>query len=79
MKELIIMSSTVERANYEWKKFLYKYSSIIKRTSGREVSVELLNGMKIYFRGETESQRKLKGLHGSVVSIDEFHIILNRK
>lgn len=79
MKELIIMSPTVKRAKYEWRKFLYKYSSIIKRTSGREVSVELLNGMKIYFRGETESQRTLKGLRGSVVSIDEFHIILNRK
>lgn len=79
MKELIVMSPTIERARHEWRKFLYKYSPIIKRNNVREKSVELLNGMKIYFRGETEGQRTLKGLRESFVSIDEFYATLNRK
>ena len=71
-KTIVIMSPTVKRAVYEWEAFLSKWSMIIKKTNRANLYVELLNGYKIYFKGETEGQRALRGLHADIISVDEF-------
>ena len=71
-KTIVIMSPTVNRAVYEWKAFLSRWSTIIKKANRTSLSVELLSGHKIYFKGETEGQRVLKGLHADIIGIDEF-------
>ena len=71
-KNIVVMSPTVNRAVYEWKVFLSRWSTIIKKANRTSLCIELLSGHKIYFKGETEGQRALLGLHADVVSIDEF-------
>ncbi len=71
-KTIIIMSPTVNRAVYEWKAFLSRWSTIIKKANRTSLYVELLNGQKIYFKGETEGQRALLGLFADIISADEF-------
>ena len=66
------MSPTVNRAVYEWKAFLSKWSTIIKKANRTSLSIELLSGHKIYFKGETEGERALLGLRADIISIDEF-------
>lgn len=74
-KNIVIMSPTVERAVYEWKAFLSRWSTIIKKANRTYLCVELLNGHKIYFKGETEGQRALIGLHADIIGVDEFIIL----
>ena len=71
-KTIVIMSPTVNRAVYEWKAFLSRWSTIIKKANRTSLYVELLNGQKIYFKGETEGQRALLGLSADIISADEF-------
>lgn len=71
-KTIVIMSPTVNRAVYEWKAFLSKWSTIIKKANRTSLSIELLSGHKIYFKGETEGERALLGLRADIISIDEF-------
>jgi hypothetical protein len=71
-KNIVVMSPTVSRAVYEWKAFLSRWSMIIKKANRTSLSVELLSGHKIYFKGETEGQRALLGLHADLYSVDEF-------
>ena len=71
-KNIVIMSPTVNRAIYEWKTFLSKWSTIIKEANRPNLYIELLNGYKIYFKGKTEGQKALLGLHADIISIDEF-------
>lgn len=71
-KNIVVMSPTVSRAVYEWKAFLSRWSTIIKKANRTNLSVELLSGHKIYFKGETEGQRALLGLHADICSVDEF-------
>ena len=71
-KTIVIMSPTVNRAVYEWKAFLSRWSMIIKKANRTNLYIELLNGQKIYFKGETEGQRVLLGLHADIISVDEF-------
>lgn len=66
------MSPTVHRAVYEWKAFLSRWSTIIKKANRKNLYVELLSGHKIYFKGETEGQRTLLGLCADIISADEF-------
>lgn len=73
-KTIVIMSPTVNRAVYEWKAFLSRWSTIIKRANRASLCVELLSGHKIYFKGETEGQRALLGLHADIIRIDEFEM-----
>lgn len=73
-KTIIIMSPTVNRAVYEWKAFLSRWSTIIKKANRNSLCVELLSGHKIYFKGETEGQRALLGLHADIIRIDEFEM-----
>lgn len=71
-KSIVIMSPTVNRAVYEWKVFLSRWSTIIKKANRSSLCIELLSGHKIYFKGETEGQRALLGLHADIMSADEF-------
>ena len=71
-KTIVIMSPTVNRAVYEWKAFLSRWSTIIKKANRTSLYVELLNGQKIYFKGETEGQRVLLGLFADIIRADEF-------
>lgn len=71
-KTIIIMSPTVNRAVYEWKAFLSRWSTIIKKANRANLYVELLSGHKIYFKGETEGQRVIRGLYADIINIDEF-------
>ncbi len=73
-KTIVIMSPTVNRAVYEWKRFLSRWSTIIKKANRNSLCVELLSGHKIYFKGETEGQRALLGLHADIIRIDEFEM-----
>lgn len=66
------MSPTVNRAVYEWKAFLSRWATIIKKANRASLCIELLSGQKIYFKGETEGQRALLGLHADIISVDEF-------
>lgn len=74
-KTIVVMSPTVERAVYEWKTFLSRWSTIIKKANRNNLCVELLSGHKIYFKGETEGQRALLGLDADIISTDEFVIL----
>lgn len=67
------MSPTVNRAVYEWKAFLSRWSTIIKKANRANLYVELLSGHKIYFKGETEGQRVLRGLHANIINIDDLY------
>ena len=71
-KTIVIMSPTVLRAVYEWKASLSRWSTIIKKANRNSLCIELLSGHKIYFKGETEGQRALLGLHADIISVDEF-------
>ena len=75
-KTIVIMSPTVNRATYEWKAFLSRWSTIIKKANRANRYVELLSGHKIYFKGETEGQRALLGLHADIISADKFEMSL---
>jgi len=68
MKELMIVSPTARLARYCWNTFKNKYSPLIKKTSGRSLTVELINGDRIYFT----YQRILKGFRGEIKYIDWF-------
>jgi len=69
-KNIVIMSPTVNRAVYEWKAFLERWPT--KKANRTSLSIELLSGHKIYFKGETEGQRALLGLHADIINVDEF-------
>lgn len=74
-KTIVIMSPTVEWAVYEWRAFLSKWSTVIKKANKQNRYVELLTGHKIYFKGETEGQRVLLGLHADIIRADELIIL----
>lgn len=71
-KKIIIMCPTVQRAIFEWKAFLTRWATIIKKANRARLYIELLSGHEIYFKGETEGQRALLGLRADIVTIDEF-------
>ena len=50
-KTIVIMSPSVNRAVYEWKAFLSRWSTIIKKANRNSLCIELLSGHKIYFKG----------------------------
>ena len=71
-KTIVIMSPTVERAVYEWREFMSRWATKIKKANRTSLCIELLSGHKIYFKGETEGQRALLGLHADIISANEF-------
>lgn len=71
-KNLVIMSPTLFRATYEWKAFLSKNSRIIKKANRTNLYIELLNGVKIYFKVEAAGRSTLLGLAANIITVDEF-------
>ena len=78
-KTIVIMSPTVNMAIYEWKAFLSRWSTIIKKANRTSLCIELLSGCKIYFKCETEGQRALLGFYADIISADEFVIPQKRE
>ena len=75
-KTIIIMSPTVNRAVYEFKAFLSRWSTIIKRADRVKLRIELLSGHKIYFKAETQ---RLLGLHTNIINVDDFIMLKEEK
>ena len=70
MKDIIVMCSTVNRANYEFREFLHNYKQYIEDFQLRKI--KLKNGKCIFFKGETEGQQAILGLRGDIIWIDDF-------
>lgn len=47
------------------------------RFNKAQLLVGLVNGINIYFKGETEGQRVLRGTHADVIQMDEFPMDFN--
>ena len=74
MKNIIVMCPTVEVATEKCKEFLRLYNPGICRFHKNKLMIGLTDGVNIYFKGETEGQRALRGFHADVVQIDEFEM-----
>ena len=77
MKDHIILTPTVQRARYEWEKFIKMYHDAQIIESVRPfptLDILLINGMRLKFVGETEGQRAVRGRRATLVSIDEFDL-----
>ena len=72
MKDTIVMCPTVMIATQKWKEFLNANNACVCGFNKAQLSVRLVNGINIYFKGETEGQRVLRGTHADVITIDEF-------
>ena len=74
MKELIVMSPTARLARYCWSTFTFreKYSPITKKTNGRSLAVELINGDRIHFAYRAQGEMILRGFRGEIKYIDWF-------
>lgn len=72
MTDKIIKCPTVARADYEWRKCCKVYEPIIKNVRKHPYTIELINGSKIIFKGETEGQRAILGCHADIHTIDSF-------
>ena len=78
-KNIIIMAPTVHEATMAWKEFLSRWSQIIAKANRSELSVTLLTGQKIYFKGKTEGERALRGLCCDIVRLCEVEDIYECK
>ena len=74
MKELMIVSPTSRLARYCWSTFTFKekYSPLTKKTNGRSLTVELINGDRIHFTYRAQGEMVLKGFRGEIKYIDWF-------
>lgn len=72
MKDIIVMCPTVAMAAQKCKEFLETNNEYVCRFNKSKLLVGLAGGINIYFKGETEGQRALRGTHADVVTIDEF-------
>ncbi len=74
IKELMIVSPTARLARYCWSTFTFKekYSPLTKKTNGRSLAVELLNGDRIHFAYRAQGEMVLKGFRGEIKYIDWF-------
>ena len=77
MKDIIVMCPTVRIATQKWKEFLNVNNTCVCSFNKAQLSVRLVNGTKIYFKGETEGQRVLRGIHADIIQIDEFPMDFN--
>ena len=69
---VIVMCPTLQRADYEWREYCKTHESIIRETKRKPLTVKLMNGQTLFFRGETEGSRAVRGYHASVVAIDDL-------
>ena len=74
MKELMIVSPTARLARYCWSTFTFKekYSPLTKKTNGRSLAVELINGDRIHFAYRAQGEVILRGFRGEIEYIDWF-------
>ena len=74
MKELMIVSPTSRLARYCWGTFTFKekYSPLTKKTNGRSLVVELINGDRMHFAYRAQGEMVLKGFRGEIKYIDWF-------
>ena len=77
MKDIIVMCPTVRMATQKWKEFLNVNNACVCRFNKAQLSVRLANGINFYFKGETEGQRVLRGMHADIIQIDEFPMDFN--
>ena len=84
MKELMIVSPTARLARYCWSTFTFKekYSPLTKKTNGRSLAVELINGDRIHFAYRAQGEMVLRGFRGEIKYIDwfeDFERIMDKK
>ncbi len=72
MKELMFVSPTGRMAAYCWFEFKEKHSQIIKKINGRVLSIELINGDRMYFKYDAQGESALKGFRGEIHHISRF-------
>lgn len=77
MKNIIVMCPTVRVATQKCKEFLNVNNACVCGFNKAQLSVRLVNGTNIYFKGETEGQRVLCGTHADIIQIDEFPMDFN--
>ena len=78
MKDIIVMCPTVRIATQKFKEFLNANNTYVCRFNKAQLLVGLVNGINIYFKGETEGQRVLLGTHADIIWIDEFPMDVNK-
>lgn len=78
MKDIIVMCPTVSMATQKCKEFLNANNACVCGFNKAQLSVRLANGINIYFKGETEGQKVLRGMHADIIQIDEFPMDFNR-
>ena len=71
-KDIIVMCPTVKHSVYVFKDFLRKYSQYWERYWEGSRKVELKNGRRILFKGETEGQQAVRGFRGDILWIYDF-------
>lgn len=77
MKDIIVMYPTVRIATQKCEEFLNVNNTYVCGFNKAQLSVRLANGTNIYFKGETEGQRVLRGTHADIIQIDEFPMDFN--
>ena len=77
MKDIIVMCPTVKMATQKCKEFLEANNGYIYRFDKSKLLVGLTGGINIYFKGETEGQRVLRGTYADIITIDEFPMNFN--
>ena len=77
MKDIIVMCPTVRMATQKCKEFLNVNNACVYSFNKAQLSVRLVNGINIYFKGETKGQRVLRGMHADIIQIDEFPMDFN--
>lgn len=77
MKDIIVMCPTVRIATQKCKEFLDANRGYVYRFNKAQLFVGLTGGINIYFKGETEGQRALRGMHADIIQIDEFPMDFN--
>lgn len=78
-KNVVIMAPTVNEATMAWREFLSRWSQIITKANRPELSITLISGQKLYFKGKTEGERALRGLCCDIVGLCEVEDIYERK
>lgn len=77
MKDIIVLCPTLRIATQKWKEFLDVNNAYVCRFNKARLLVGLVNGINIYFKGETQGQRVLLGTHADIIQMDEFPMDFN--
>ena len=74
MKDIIVMCPTVYRADQEFRQLCKELGENAARIHPVERRVDILNGPRVFFKGETEGQQTLLGHHGDIIPIYKFRL-----